>query len=265
MRATVLVGDHAGVADPGQLSKLLRRLERLGLTVNTGGGHQSGEPNAWISPRSAGRSRSVSAPSRTTRQRSCVIRPATSRIAERAGRCRLPRQRFASERRLRDRTRLAAQVQHNTTKRGVLCPLHSPGGDMTMFQRVRKHLPHPQHLHSPDRPRLRPHRSLLRRDRRLRDRARLRWHLRASVAKSKAKPKSTRGPAGPRARVAPLALREPRARPAPQAPAVHGTAGRRWRQRAPTANPVKKARPARPARRRDEQSLHRLGMQRRRL
>jgi AcrR family transcriptional regulator len=42
-----MVGDHAGVADPGQISKLLRRLERLGLTVNTGGGHQSGEPNAW--------------------------------------------------------------------------------------------------------------------------------------------------------------------------------------------------------------------------
>ncbi len=42
-----MVGDHAGIADPGQISKLLRRLERLGLTVNTGGGHLSGEPNAW--------------------------------------------------------------------------------------------------------------------------------------------------------------------------------------------------------------------------
>jgi AcrR family transcriptional regulator len=42
-----MVGDHAGIADPGQISKLLRRLERLGLTANTGGGHQSGEPNAW--------------------------------------------------------------------------------------------------------------------------------------------------------------------------------------------------------------------------
>jgi AcrR family transcriptional regulator/DNA-binding MarR family transcriptional regulator len=41
------VADSAGVADPGQISKLLRRLERLGLAVNTGGGHQSGEPNAW--------------------------------------------------------------------------------------------------------------------------------------------------------------------------------------------------------------------------
>ncbi len=41
------VADSAGVSDPGQISKLLRRLERLGLAVNTGGGHQSGEPNAW--------------------------------------------------------------------------------------------------------------------------------------------------------------------------------------------------------------------------
>jgi AcrR family transcriptional regulator len=41
------VASSAGVADPGQISKLLRRLERLGLAVNAGGGHQSGEPNAW--------------------------------------------------------------------------------------------------------------------------------------------------------------------------------------------------------------------------
>jgi AcrR family transcriptional regulator len=41
------VAKSAGVADPGQISKLLRRLERLGLTVNTGGGHLAGEPNAW--------------------------------------------------------------------------------------------------------------------------------------------------------------------------------------------------------------------------
>ncbi len=42
-----VVAEHAGVTDPGQISKLLRRLERLGLSVNTGGGHLSGEPNAW--------------------------------------------------------------------------------------------------------------------------------------------------------------------------------------------------------------------------
>ena len=41
------VAESAGITDPGQISKLLRRLERLGLTMNTGGGHQSGEPNAW--------------------------------------------------------------------------------------------------------------------------------------------------------------------------------------------------------------------------
>ena len=41
------VAESAGISDPGQISKLLRRLERLGLTVNTGGGHLSGEPNAW--------------------------------------------------------------------------------------------------------------------------------------------------------------------------------------------------------------------------
>jgi AcrR family transcriptional regulator/DNA-binding MarR family transcriptional regulator len=41
------VADRAGISDPGQISKLLRRLEHLGLAINTGGGHQSGEPNAW--------------------------------------------------------------------------------------------------------------------------------------------------------------------------------------------------------------------------
>ncbi len=41
------VAERAGITDPGQISKLLRRLERLSLAVNTGGGHQSGEPNAW--------------------------------------------------------------------------------------------------------------------------------------------------------------------------------------------------------------------------
>jgi AcrR family transcriptional regulator len=41
------VAENAGVTDPGQISKLLRRLERLGLLVNTGGGHMSGAPNAW--------------------------------------------------------------------------------------------------------------------------------------------------------------------------------------------------------------------------
>jgi AcrR family transcriptional regulator len=41
------VATFAGVTDPGQISKLLRRLERLGLLLNTGAGHVKGEPNAW--------------------------------------------------------------------------------------------------------------------------------------------------------------------------------------------------------------------------
>jgi AcrR family transcriptional regulator len=41
------VGEHAGVSDQGQISKLLARLERLGLAGNTGEGHLKGEPNAW--------------------------------------------------------------------------------------------------------------------------------------------------------------------------------------------------------------------------
>jgi AcrR family transcriptional regulator/DNA-binding MarR family transcriptional regulator len=39
---------HAEVADQGQISKLLARLERLGLIENTGEGQPSGEPNAWL-------------------------------------------------------------------------------------------------------------------------------------------------------------------------------------------------------------------------
>jgi AcrR family transcriptional regulator len=42
-----MVGDYAGVMDPGQISKLLARLERVGLLANTGLGHSRGEPNAW--------------------------------------------------------------------------------------------------------------------------------------------------------------------------------------------------------------------------
>jgi AcrR family transcriptional regulator len=42
-----MVGEYAGVSDPGQISKHLRRLERAGLLANTGLGHAKGEPNAW--------------------------------------------------------------------------------------------------------------------------------------------------------------------------------------------------------------------------
>jgi AcrR family transcriptional regulator len=41
------VAEHAGIADQGQVSKLLARLERLGLLVNRCEGHVKGEPNAW--------------------------------------------------------------------------------------------------------------------------------------------------------------------------------------------------------------------------
>jgi AcrR family transcriptional regulator/DNA-binding MarR family transcriptional regulator len=43
-----VIGERAGVTDQGQISKLLSRLERLGLAVNSAqDGHLKGEPNAW--------------------------------------------------------------------------------------------------------------------------------------------------------------------------------------------------------------------------
>ncbi len=42
-----MVAERAGIHDPGQVSKLLRRLESLGLLENSGEGHAKGEPNAW--------------------------------------------------------------------------------------------------------------------------------------------------------------------------------------------------------------------------
>jgi AcrR family transcriptional regulator/DNA-binding MarR family transcriptional regulator len=41
------IADHAGVSDQGQMSKLLARLERLGLAHNTAEGHLKGAPNRW--------------------------------------------------------------------------------------------------------------------------------------------------------------------------------------------------------------------------
>ena len=41
------VAEHAGVGDQGQISKLLARLEHLGLIENVGAGPAKGEPNAW--------------------------------------------------------------------------------------------------------------------------------------------------------------------------------------------------------------------------
>jgi AcrR family transcriptional regulator/DNA-binding MarR family transcriptional regulator len=41
------VADRAGIGDPGQISKLLSRLEKLGLVSNSGLGAGTGAPNAW--------------------------------------------------------------------------------------------------------------------------------------------------------------------------------------------------------------------------
>jgi AcrR family transcriptional regulator/DNA-binding MarR family transcriptional regulator len=42
-----ILGEDAGIYDQGQISRLLGRLERLGLAANTGEGQAKGEPNAW--------------------------------------------------------------------------------------------------------------------------------------------------------------------------------------------------------------------------
>jgi AcrR family transcriptional regulator len=41
------IAEAAGVSDQGQISKLLARLEHLGLIANVGVGPSKGEPNAW--------------------------------------------------------------------------------------------------------------------------------------------------------------------------------------------------------------------------
>jgi AcrR family transcriptional regulator len=41
------IGEHSGMYDQGQISKLLARLQRLGLLENTGEGQARGESNAW--------------------------------------------------------------------------------------------------------------------------------------------------------------------------------------------------------------------------
>jgi AcrR family transcriptional regulator/DNA-binding MarR family transcriptional regulator len=41
------VAQHAGITDQGQISKLLARLERLGLIANFSEGQTKGKPNAW--------------------------------------------------------------------------------------------------------------------------------------------------------------------------------------------------------------------------
>jgi AcrR family transcriptional regulator/DNA-binding MarR family transcriptional regulator len=47
-----VIADSAGIADEGQTSRLLRRLQGAGLIENLGEGHTRGEPNAWwLTPR----------------------------------------------------------------------------------------------------------------------------------------------------------------------------------------------------------------------
>ncbi len=41
------IASGAGISDQGQVSKLLARLEHLGLIENTGAGPIKGAPNAW--------------------------------------------------------------------------------------------------------------------------------------------------------------------------------------------------------------------------
>ncbi len=41
------IADYAGIHDQGQVSRLLARLQRLGLIVNACDGHLKGEPNRW--------------------------------------------------------------------------------------------------------------------------------------------------------------------------------------------------------------------------
>jgi AcrR family transcriptional regulator len=42
-----VIGEHAGISDQGQISRLLSRLQRLDLVANGGEGHSRGEANAW--------------------------------------------------------------------------------------------------------------------------------------------------------------------------------------------------------------------------
>ena len=54
------LGDYAGIADQGQVSKLLARLEGLGLLSNQSTGRAKGEPNRWLlTPRGALVARSI--------------------------------------------------------------------------------------------------------------------------------------------------------------------------------------------------------------
>jgi DNA-binding MarR family transcriptional regulator len=58
--SNIQAGRHAGISDQGQISKLLKRLARLGLVKNTGDGQPLGGSNAWhLTPDGERLSRSV--------------------------------------------------------------------------------------------------------------------------------------------------------------------------------------------------------------
>jgi DNA-binding MarR family transcriptional regulator len=59
------VADQADIVDQGQISRLLSRLESLGLIANTGGSSSGGTANAWmLTPRGEEVERSIEVPTR---------------------------------------------------------------------------------------------------------------------------------------------------------------------------------------------------------
>jgi AcrR family transcriptional regulator len=65
-----MVADGAGIKDQGQISKLLHRLERLGLIGNDGAGRLPGGPNAWrLTERGAQIERAIRESARAASQR----------------------------------------------------------------------------------------------------------------------------------------------------------------------------------------------------
>jgi AcrR family transcriptional regulator/DNA-binding MarR family transcriptional regulator len=66
-----LIGESAGIADQGQVSKLLARLQRYGLLTNNAmGGSGKGEPNEWaLTPTGEKLTRSITAHTNTNQAR----------------------------------------------------------------------------------------------------------------------------------------------------------------------------------------------------
>jgi AcrR family transcriptional regulator/DNA-binding MarR family transcriptional regulator len=64
------VGEGAGIVDQGQMSRLLTRLESLGLVDNTGAGHLKGATNAWrLTPKGTEVQRAVNIETKQPRAR----------------------------------------------------------------------------------------------------------------------------------------------------------------------------------------------------